>query len=385
VTQVPAVLPDEVGAVQADAADTLKAIKRLLFGVFVILFAFGLDFGREFLLPVTLAFFIALAFRPAVRRLSRLGIPAWLATSVFMAILIICAAGFVYAVSGPVAGWIADAPSYAKSFSEKLTDLRASFESVTHLTESIQKAADTAAAAPAKEVVVADNSPMLAFVAQGTGYSASVVTTVVLTLVIAAFMMASGDLFYEKIVRVLPTLSDKKRALRVVYDVETEVSSYLLMVTAINAALGVSIALAFYFLGMPLAYLWGLLAFLFNYIPFVGAIAGVALSGFMAVAVFDSLTYAMVIPLAYAVINGVENQLITPVFLGRRLQINSVAILLALTFWSWEWGIAGTMLAVPILVTIKVFSDHLDGMQGIGEFLSDGQAQLRDNGAAAAA
>jgi predicted PurR-regulated permease PerM len=382
---VSAVLPVEADADQTGAAAALKPIRQLLFGIFVILFAFGLDFGREFLLPVTLAFFIALAFRPSVRRLSRRGIPAWLATSVFMALVILSAAGFIYAVSGPVAGWIAAAPSYAKSFSEKLRDLRASFESVTHLTESIQKAADTAASAPAKELVVSDSSPMLAFVAQGTGYSAGVVTTVVLTLVIAAFMMASGDLFYEKIVRAFPTLTDKKRALRIVYDVETEVSSYLLMVTAINAALGVSIGLAFYFLGMPLAYLWGLLAFFFNYIPFVGAIAGVALSGFMAVTVFDTLSYAMVIPLSYALINGIENQLITPVFLGRRLQINSVAILLALTFWSWEWGIAGTMLAVPILVTIKVFSDHLDSLQGVGEFLSDGQAQQRENGAADAA
>lgn len=295
-----------------------------------------------------------------------------------MAAVILSVAGFVYAVSGPVAGWIADAPSYAKSFSEKLKDLRASFESVTDLTNRIQ--AETATATPVKEVVVSDNSPMLTFLAQGTGYSADVVTTVVLTLVIAAFMMASGDLFYEKIVRVLPTLTDKKRALRIVFDVEKEVSSYLLVVTAINAGLGVAVAASFYFLGMPLAYLWGLLAFLFNYIPYVGAIAGVALSGFMAVAVFDTLTSALAVPLAYAVINGIENQFITPVFLGRRLQLNAVAILLALTFWTWEWGIAGTMLAVPILVTIKVFCDHLDGLEGVGEFLSDGQAQLRENG-----
>ena len=110
-----------------------------------------------------------------------------------------------------------------------------------------------------------------------------------------------------------------------------------------------------------------------------------ALSGFMAVAVFDSLSYALVVPLAYSVINGVENQFVTPVFLGRRLQLNAVAILLALTFWTWEWGIAGTMLAVPILVTIKVFCDHLDGLEGVGEFLSDGQAQLRENGGDASA
>jgi predicted PurR-regulated permease PerM len=384
VSAVTSPLPVQAIIAQTDPALAMKPVKRLLAGIFIILLAFALDFGREFLLPVTLAFFIALAFRPAVRRLSRAGMPAWITTSVFMAAVILSAAGFVYAVSGPVAGWIADAPAYAKLFSEKLRDLRTSFESVTKLTDGIQAAANTAAAAPVKEVMVSDNSPMLAFLAQGTGYSAGVVTTVVLTLVIAAFMMASGDLFYEKIVRVLPTLTDKKRALRIVFDVEKEVSSYLLIVTTINAGLGIGVAASFYFLGMPMAYLWGLLAFLFNFIPYVGAISGMALSGFMAVTVFDSLTYAMAVPLSYAVINGIENQLITPVFLGRRLQINSVAILIALTFWSWEWGIAGTMLAVPILVTVKVFCDHLDGMQGVGEFLSEGQAQ-RENGNDAAA
>jgi predicted PurR-regulated permease PerM len=377
---VSAVLPIEAAAAPADPASALKPIKRLLVGIFVILFAYGLDFGREFLLPVTLAFFIALAFRPTVRRFSRFGIPAWLTSSAFIAIFIAAAAAFIYALSGPVAAWVADAPAYAKAFSLKLQAVRAHISSITNMTERIREAADVAGAPAAQQVVVADNSSMMAIVTQGTGYSTDIVTTVVLTLVIAAFMMASGDLFYEKIVRVLPTLTDKKRALRIVFDVEREVSTYLLTVTAINAGLGAAIAVAFYFLGMPLAYLWGLLAFLFNYIPYVGAILGVSLSGFMAVAVFDSLSYALLIPLAYSVINGLENQFVTPVFLGRRLQMNAVAILLALTFWTWEWGIAGTMLAVPILVTIKVFCSQIEGLHGVGEFLSDGQTQQRENG-----
>ena len=382
---MPAVLPVEAIAVQADSAAALKPVKRLLLGIFVILFAFGLDFGREFLLPVTLAFFIALAFRPSVRRLSRHGIPAWLTSSAFIASFIAAAAAVIYALSGPVAAWIADAPAYVKAFSFKLQEVRAHIRSITNMTERIREAADVAGAPDAQQVVVADNSPLMAIVTQGTGYSADIVTTVVLTLVIAAFMMASGDLFYEKIVRVLPTLTDKKRALRIVFDVEREVSAYLLTVTAINAGLGLAIAAAFYLLGMPMAYLWGILAFLFNYIPYVGAILGVALSGFMAVAVFDTLSYALLIPLAYSIINGIENQFVTPVFLGRRLQMNAVAILLALTFWTWEWGIAGTMLAVPILVTIKVFCGQIEGLHGVGEFLSDGQAQLRENGGDASA
>lgn len=369
---------------QYDVSPALKPIKRLLLGIFFILFAFALDFGREFLLPVTLAFFIALAFSPTVRQLSKLGVPAWLTSSAFMTILVTATATLIYALSGPVAAWIADAPNYARAFSTKLQALRAQLTSISDMSDRIREAADVTGSPPAQQVVVADNSPLMAFVTQGTGYSADIITTIILTLVIAAFMMASGDLFYEKIVRVLPTLTDKKRALRIVYDVEKEVSAYLLTVTVINAGLGLAIAVAFYFIGMPMAYLWGILAFFFNYIPFVGAIFGVALSGFMAVTVFDTISYALIVPLAYSIINGIENQFVTPVFLGRRLQMNAVAILLALTFWTWEWGIAGTILAVPILVTIKVFCSQIEGLHGIGEFLSDGRQQ-RENGAEATA
>jgi predicted PurR-regulated permease PerM len=89
------------------------------------------------------------------------------------------------------------------------------------------------------------------------------------------------------------------------------------------------------------------------------------------VVTFDSIAYAALAPLSYAIINGLENQFVSPLLLGRRLQLNSVAILLALTFWTWIWGIAGTLVAVPILVTIKVFCDHLESLSGIGEFLSE--------------
>jgi predicted PurR-regulated permease PerM len=129
--------------------------------------------------------------------------------------------------------------------------------------------------------------------------------------------------------------------------------------------------MSFYALGMPTPYLWGVMAFALNFIPYVGAVGGISVAAFMAVVTFDSLAYAALAPLSYAVINGIENQFVSPLFLGRRLQLNSVAMLLALTFWTWLWGIAGTIVAVPLLVTIKVFCDHLDSLSGIGEFLSE--------------
>ena len=176
---------------------------------------------------------------------------------------------------------------------------------------------------------------------------------------------------YEKLLRVLPTLSDKKTALRIVYDVEREVSTYLLTVTAINAGLGVALAITFQFLGMPTPFLWALFAFILNFIPYIGPIAGVTLAGLVSTVMFDSLSFALLPPLVYAGFIGIETQIVTPLFLSRRLQLNSVSILLALAFWAWAWGIAGVIVAVPLLVTLRVFCSHLESLADIGEFLGE--------------
>jgi predicted PurR-regulated permease PerM len=124
---------------------------------------------------------------------------------------------------------------------------------------------------------------------------------------------------------------------------------------------------------MPTPYLWGLLTFFFNFIPYVGALTGVALSGFMAIVTFDSFGYALLIPAAFTVLSLIESEIASPLVLSRRLQMNSVAILLSLAFWAWLWGIPGAAIAVPVLVTIKVFCNHIGGLAGLGEFLSERQ------------
>jgi predicted PurR-regulated permease PerM len=126
----------------------------------------------------------------------------------------------------------------------------------------------------------------------------------------------------------------------------------------------------FHLLGMPSPYLWGLLIFIFNFVPYVGTVAGVTLVGFMAVASFDSLGYAMLMPLTYAGWAFLESEIIRPQIFGRRFQMNAVAILLSLAFWSWLWGIAGAAIAVPALVTLNIFCAHIEGLSGVGEFLS---------------
>jgi predicted PurR-regulated permease PerM len=329
---------------------------------------------------VVLAFFIALTFRPSIRVLARHHIPPWLAASGFIMLVVATAAAMLLMLAGPIEALITEAPSYTKIFSEKIRAFRSAVSAMINVAQRMQEAASMPGQPGVQPVVIKD-APLFSFVGQITGYSVDAISILILTLVIAAFLMASGDLFYAKLVRVLPTLADKKTALRIVYDVEREVSSYLLIVTAINAGLGAAIAGSLYALGMPTPLLWGLVAFALNYGPYVGAICGFGLTTFIAIVTFDSVGYAMLVPLTYAFWNGVENQIVTPMLLGRRLQLNAVAILLALAFWTWIWGIAGTIIAVPVLVTIKVFCDHLESLSGIGEFLSEKYPD--ENGSAA--
>jgi predicted PurR-regulated permease PerM len=177
-------------------------------------------------------------------------------------------------------------------------------------------------------------------------------------------------MFYEKMIGILPTFRDKKRALTIAYDVEKEVSQYLLTITFINLMFGVYVAAAMAAVAMPNPILWGVAAALLNYIPYIGALAGIAMVSVVALISFDSLTYALIPPLLYLAGAMLEGQVITPIFLGRRLELNSVAIFIFVALWSWLWGIVGAIIAVPLLVSIKVFCDHFERLAAFGEFLS---------------
>jgi predicted PurR-regulated permease PerM len=200
-----------------------------------------------------------------------------------------------------------------------------------------------------------------------------------ITFVLLLFLLASGTLFYEKMIGVLPTLSDKKRALTIAYDVEREVSHYLLSITVINIGFGIVVATSMMLTGMPNPVLWGVAASLLNFIPYIGALAGIGMVGLVALISFDSVGYALLPPLIYLAAAVVEGQFITPIVLGRRLELNSVAIFIFVALWSWLWGIVGTIIAVPLLVSVKVFCDHFEGLQTFGEFLS-GRSKTEANG-----
>ena len=202
------------------------------------------------------------------------------------------------------------------------------------------------------------------------------VAGIAVVLVLLYFLLASGDLFLRKLIRTLPTLEDKKRAVDIARQLESDLSAYLSTVTLINLGLGVAVGVAMYLLGLPNPVLWGGLATILNFVPYLGAIVGILVIGLVAALTFDGVGQMLLPPLVYFLLTACEGYFVTPMILGRRLTLNPVMILLSLLFWGWLWGIAGAVLAVPMLAVVKILCDHLEPLHPLGEFLAAGLASF---------
>ncbi len=344
----------------------LRLIRNFMLGLFLFAVVYALYFARDFFLPLVLAFLLALTLTPIVRLLRKSGIPEALSATllVFMATMAIGAIG--YFLSGPVGDLVNDAPAIGRQLTERLEQIRRPFERFVEVSRQVDEAAEAAPEPDVQRVVV--SQPGIVSRAAGNLLSAS--TTIAITIVLALFLLASGTMFYEKIVQSFTRLSEKKRALRIVYDVEREISRYLLTVALINTGLGIAVGTGLWALGMPMPFVFGVAAALLNFLPYIGSATTIILVTVMSLVSFDSLAFALLPPIFVTLCNLIEGNMVTPLIVGRRLEINAVAIFIAVAFWSWLWGFIGALIAVPLLVVIKVFCDHFESLSHVGNFLS---------------
>ncbi|OHV86080.1 AI-2E family transporter [Mesorhizobium sp. ORS 3428] len=370
------------GASVAESADQrggargeLRLMRSLLIGIFALLTVFALYFGRAFFMPVILAFLLALTLTPIVRFLRKHGIPDALSATFLVVLSLFFVASAGYLLSGPVIELINNASSIGHQVAERLAPFKRPLETFIDISRQLEALTETAQEPGVQKVAVA-SSGILPTAASNILEAG---TSITIVFVLSLFLLASGTLFYEKIVQSFASLSQKKRALRVVYDVEREISHYLLTVAVINAGLGTVIGLGLWGLGMPNPLVWGAAAALLNFLPYVGAFMTILLVTAIALISFDSISYALLAPAFVLLCDVVEGQFVTPAVVGRRLEINAVAIFIAIAFWSWLWGFVGALMAVPLLVVIKVFCDHFDGLSHVGNFLAAQQAILIDD------
>ena len=335
-----------------------------LTGLFILATFYTIYFMRSILLPIVLALLLSYLLRPIVRGLDRLKIPL----SVSAALLLIGFFGLIgYGISvlaTPTAEWLQKAPAGFAELQRKLLPVKKSVAQVTQATGEIEKLASANAEIRAVEV---KRHPITETLFMRTP---EFIASAVLSLILLYFLLVYDQAFIAKLVKLLPTLSDKKTAVGIAHDIEAQISRYLFTVTAINVCLGVAVGTAVGLLGLRNPVMWGVMVALLNFVPYLGALTGIICMTIGAALSFDSLGYAFVFPAVYLFFGVLEGSFITPWIMGRSLTLNPVIILLSLTFWGWMWGIVGIILAVPILAAFKILCAHIKPMEPLAEFLS---------------
>ena len=368
-----------------------RAVRVSLVGLFVIAAFVAIYLARALLIPFTLSILLFLTFRPLVRWGARHRIPSGATAAVIVIGLVVAIMTVFYTLSGPVQDAARNAPEIAQQVETRVEGFRERLSTMAEAARRIQPdegevageappvaaegdavAVDTDGDADAEVVVRTEGeggSPM-ALVQSVAVNVAGILTTLLIMLVLLFFLLASGSLFYEKLVQSFDRLEDKKQALFAVHEVERDISRYLLTITIINWGLGLSIGAAMWALGMPNPLLWLVIGAVFNYVPYAGAIAGTVTAFLVALLTFDTLGQALVVPLTYYALTTIEGSLVTPYFVGRRLQINTVSVFVFVAFAFWVLGVWGALMAVPVLVVVKEICENVPGGQNFANFLS---------------
>lgn len=326
----------------------------------------SLHVAAEILIPVVAAVVLQFMVAPAMRQLCRARIPAPLGA----ALVVVGIAGMlilgIYHLTSPAAQWFDRLPEVSSRIQERLRVVREPVEQVAKASQQVEKA--TTITGETTNVQVTLRQPGL--LQQLAGGVRSLLFGISVTLVVLYFLLATGELFRLKLVRIIERLEDKKRALATLSDIEHQVSLYLSTQTLINVGLGTAVALVLWGMGVPNPGLWGLMVAIGNFIPFFGFIIASGVLMTVAILSFESFWWAVAAPGAYAAIKVIESNFISPNILGRSLTLNPLVIILSLLFWGWLWGPVGALLAVPILVIAKTVCEHVERLQKLADFIS---------------
>ena len=361
----PAALPATPGDAPVPAAPPPRASTSLRI-LATLAVAFSLWAAQDLILPIVLAAFFALVGNPIIRLLQKLWIPRWLGAVLLVAFGIAAVGMLGRQLVEPASEWVRQVPREMRQLGPKLQKVVKPVQDANKAAENIARAADGGG----REVQVVRtelNDPYRSLTATPK-LLASVLAVVLLTL----FFMIFGGRLQHASLSLLPNRQQKRITVQILQSIEAEMSRYVLTITVINVALGlVFAAILHWYVGLDMqeALLWGTLATVLNFAPYVGPLIGVLLMLLMGFIEFDypipSLTPAAV----YLLLHTIEGQIVTPLVLGKRMAISPLILILGLMVLGWAWGIIGLLLAVPMLVCAKIVLAKVHGLEGWGKLL----------------
>jgi predicted PurR-regulated permease PerM len=351
-------------------AEVIAAAVTKMTPVQVILIALGtiafLYFAGPVILPIFLACVAGMALKPLIRWLSYCHIPPALSAAVVLILLVSSVAIGFFQLGRPAMTWMNEAPQHITELRQRVQKLFPRFARISQAATAVNNLGAEEEQKKATVVEVKSSRVPTTLI----NWTGTVLAGIGETLVLLYLLLASGDLFLQKLVRVMPTLRDKKSAVAISHEIQQNISNYLFSVSLINVGLGVVVSGGLYFMSVPNAAMWGMLVALLNFVPYFGPVAGITLMATVGLLTFNNLWQAVLPPAWYLLLHLLEANLITPLLLGRRFTLNPVVIFVSLIFWTWLWGVPGALLSVPILVSIKVVCDRVPAMSSLSELLS---------------
>lgn len=323
---------------------------------------------QDLILPVLLAMFFALVGNPIIRLLQRVRIPR------FVAALAVLCSGLALAVLlgqqliQPAGEWIREAPRELRSLAPKLQKLAKPMQDANKAAENIARAAGGESTSRPVQVVRTEvNDPYRVLTT-----TPMLITSILAVVLLTFFFMVYGQDLQRHAIALLPDRQKKKVTVEILQTIETEVSRYVLTISVINAVVGLVFAACLYLgLDLPLdqALLWGTLAAILNFAPYVGPLIGIVAMLLMGFSTFNDPLQALLPAAIYLGLHTLEGQIVTPIVLGKRMALSPLILILALMVFGWMWGLIGLLLAVPMLVCVKIVLTRLDGMEGWAKLL----------------
>jgi len=339
----------------AFAAEELRLISALVvlmaLGLFLAL-PFVLSIGSVVFLPLVTAIILMIVLSPLADRLAQLGLPNFIASFLALLAFLVIVALALTAVLRPAVALFDDVPAMIDRIGEHFENLQGALSWVARLNDQIS---EIIGSRRGQEVVLASPT-MLEQLAFATP---TVVLEVLLTLLMAFFMIESRVRVRRRLLLDRQHFGASLKAARVLRDVQDRVAAYISTVGLINLGVGVIVTLAAWAMGMPFPIMWGGLAALLNFLPYIGPLIMIALLTLFGLGTADAPLIGLIPAAAYLALHAVESNLVTPAILGARFTMNPVLILFALSYFSWIWGVTGALLSVPILLTVTALIDHL--------------------------
>jgi predicted PurR-regulated permease PerM len=318
-------------------------------------------------LPILLAMFFALVGNPIIRGLQRLRFPRFLG-----ALAVLCGGIAITVLLGsqlvePVGDWMREVPREMRSVAPKLQRMVKPVQEANKAAENIARAAGGESTSKPVQVVKTEANDPYKALTTTPRMVASVLAVVLLTF----FFMVYGENLQKKALALLPGRQQQKLTVEILQSIEREISRYVLTISVINAVVGLVFAGALMLLDVPMpeALMWGTMAALLNFAPYVGPLIGIIVMLLMGFVSFDEPLQSLAPAAIYLLLHTLEGQIITPIVLGKRMAISPLMLILALMVFGWLWGIIGLLLAVPLLVCVKLVLERIEGLEGWARLL----------------